>query len=90
MQVEEGGKGREGKLALAESEDETEASMWKAYRATTTDTEESISSGTGAGGSTEAHRGAKPSPAEVMSTSQCRVVSLAAICWGKCHCKSLL
>lgn len=69
MQVEEGGKGREGKLGLAESEDEAEASTWRAYRATTTDTEESVSSATPAGGNTEAHRGAKPSPAEVSATS---------------------
>lgn len=38
---------------------------WRAYRATTFDTEDMVNSGTGAGGSTEAQRGAKPSPAEV-------------------------
>lgn len=76
--VEESGKGRGGKLALADggSEDEAEASTWRAYRATTTDNEESINSGTVAGGNTEAQRGAKPSPAEVRSTLQCRLVSL--------------
>lgn len=76
--VEESGKGRGGKLALADggSEDEAELSTWRAYRATTTDNEESLSSGTGAGGNTEAQRGARPSPAEVRSTSQCRVISL--------------
>lgn len=75
--VEESGKGRGGKLALTDagSEDEAEAT-WRAYRATTTDNEESVNSGTGPGGNTEAQRGAKPSPAEVRSTSQCRVVSL--------------
>lgn len=78
-QVEESGKGKGGKSALADggSEDEAEPSaMWRAYRATTTDTEESISSGTGAGGKTEAQRGSKPSPAEVRSTPQCKGVSL--------------
>lgn len=76
--VEESGKGREGKFVLADggSEDEAEAPTWRAYRATTTDNEESVSSGTGAGGNTEAQRGVKPSPAEVRSTSQCKVVSL--------------
>lgn len=67
--VEESGKGRGGKSALADggSEDEAEASTWRAYRATTIDSEESVSSATGAGGNTEAQRGAKPSPAEVRS-----------------------
>lgn len=78
--MDESGKGRGGKSVLADggSEDEAEASaMWRAYRATTTDAEESVSSGTGAGGNTEAQRGAKPSPAEVSSTPRCRGVSLS-------------
>lgn len=77
--VEESGKGKGGKSALADggSEDDAEASqVWRAYRANTNDTEESISSGTGAGGSTEAQRGSKPSPAEVRLTPQCKGVSL--------------
>lgn len=46
------------------SEDEAEAvTTWRAYRATTFDTEESINSGTGAGA--EAQKGGRPSPAEV-------------------------
>lgn len=78
--VEESVKGRGGKLALADggSEDEAEAPTWRAYRATTTDNEESVSSRTGSGGNTETQRGAKPSPAEVRSTFQCRVVCLVA------------
>lgn len=48
------------------SEDEAEAATtWRAYRATTFDTEETINSGTGAGVNAEAQKGAKPSPAEV-------------------------
>lgn len=77
--AEESGKGKGGKSALADggSEDEAEASpMWRAYRANTTDTEESSSSGTGAGGNTEAQRGSKPSPAEVSSTPPCKGLSL--------------
>lgn len=53
-------------MADGGSEDETEvATTWRAYRATTFDTEETINSGTGAGGNAEAQKGAKPSPAEV-------------------------
>lgn len=48
------------------SEDEAEAATtWKAYRATTFDTEETLGSGTAAGGNSTAQKGAKPSPAEV-------------------------
>lgn len=61
--VDEAGQGKGGTRVGTEggSEDEAEAT-WRAYRATTFDTEET---GTGAGGNTEAQRGAKPSPAEV-------------------------
>lgn len=48
------------------SEDEAEAATtWRAYRATTIDTEEIVNRGTGAGGNTAETKGAKPSPAEV-------------------------
>ncbi|KAM8917758.1 leucine zipper protein 1 isoform 2-T4 [Spinachia spinachia] len=66
--AEETGRGRGGARTLADggSEDEAEVgTTWKAYRATTFDTEETIHSGTGAGGNAEALRGVKPSPAEV-------------------------
>lgn len=66
MYTDETSKGRGGKAALTDggSEDEAEASVtWRAYRATTIDTEEAVNSGMGAGGNTE--KGAKPSPAEV-------------------------
>ncbi|KAF3701100.1 Leucine zipper protein 1 [Channa argus] len=62
------GRGRGGAKTMADgaSEDEGEAATtWKAYRATTFDTEETISSGSGPGGATAAQKGAKPSPAEV-------------------------
>lgn len=64
--VDEAGHGKGGTRVVTEggSEDEAEAT-WRAYRATTFDTEEMVNSGTGAGGNTEAQRGAKPSPAEV-------------------------
>lgn len=66
--VDETGQGRRGSKTLTDggSEDEVEAATtWRAYRATTFDTEESISRGVGAGGNAEAQKGAKPSPAEV-------------------------
>lgn len=65
---EAGRGGRGGTRAMTDggSEDEAEATTtWRAYRATTFDTEETINSGTGAGGNTEVQKGAKPSPAEV-------------------------
>lgn len=47
-------------------EDDAENSAtWRAYRATTIDTEELINSRTGPGKNPDAHKGAKPSPAEV-------------------------
>lgn len=47
-------------------EDDAEnATTWRAYRATTIDTEEMINSGTGLGKNPDAQKGAKPSPAEV-------------------------
>lgn len=70
LSVEEMGRGRGGTRTLTDggSEDEAEvAKTWKAYRATTFDTDETINSGTGAGGNAEALRGVKPSPAEVSS-----------------------
>lgn len=66
--VDETCRGRGGARTMADggSEDEGEAATtWRAYRATTFDTEESMNSGTGAGGNAEAQKGAKPSPAEV-------------------------
>ncbi|XP_034714274.1 leucine zipper protein 1 [Etheostoma cragini] len=66
--VDETRRGRGGARTMADggSEDEVEAeTTWRAYRATTIDTEETIHSGTGAGGNAEAQKGAKPSPAEV-------------------------
>ncbi|XP_068435893.1 leucine zipper protein 1 [Clinocottus analis] len=66
--ADETGQGRGGTRMTTDggSEDEAEvATTWRAYRATTFDTEETINSGTGGGGSAESHRGAKPSPAEV-------------------------
>ncbi|KAL6105503.1 luzp1 [Pungitius sinensis] len=66
--ADETGRGRGSARTLTDggSEDEAEvATTWKAYRATTFDTEETINSGTGAGGNAEAPRGVKPSPAEV-------------------------
>lgn len=65
--ADETAQGRGGTRTLTDggSEDEAEAATtWRAYRATTFDTEET-NSGTGAGGNTEAQKGAKPSPAEV-------------------------
>lgn len=61
--VDESGRGRGGVKAMTDggSEDETEASTWRAYRATTVDIEESLNTGTGSTG----QRTAKPSPAEV-------------------------
>ncbi|XP_070835893.1 leucine zipper protein 1 [Chaetodon trifascialis] len=65
--VDETGQGRGSARTMTDggSEDEAEApTTWRAYRATTFDTEE-MNSGTGAGGNAEAQKGAKPSPAEV-------------------------
>lgn len=66
--ADETSQGRGGTRTLTDggSEDETEATTtWRAYRATTIDTEETINSGTGTGGNAEAQKGPKPSPAEV-------------------------
>ncbi|XP_044022514.1 leucine zipper protein 1 [Siniperca chuatsi] len=66
--VDETGRGRGGTRTMTDggSADETEAvTTWRAYRATTFDTEETINSGTGAAGNAEAQKGARPSPAEV-------------------------
>lgn len=68
VSMDETGRGRGAARAMMDggSEDETEAATtWRAYRATTFDTEETINSGTGAGGNAAAQKGAKPSPAEV-------------------------
>ncbi|XP_068582428.1 leucine zipper protein 1-like [Cebidichthys violaceus] len=68
VSADETGRGRGGARTMTDggSEDEAEvATTWRAYRATTFDTEETINSGTGAGGNAEAQRGVKPSPAEV-------------------------
>ncbi|XP_042244645.1 leucine zipper protein 1 [Thunnus maccoyii] len=66
--VDETGRGRGGARTMTDggSEDEAEAATtWRAYRATTIDTEEMVNRGTGAGGNTADTKGAKPSPAEV-------------------------
>lgn len=66
--VEEAGRGRGGTKGVADvgSEDEAEAAVtWRAYRATTVDTEETINTAPVAGGNAAAQKGAKPSPAEV-------------------------
>ncbi|XP_069008547.1 leucine zipper protein 1 [Embiotoca jacksoni] len=68
MSGDEPGQGRGGTRAMTdgESEDEAEnATTWRAFRATTFDTEETGNSGTGAGGNAAAQKGVKPSPAEV-------------------------
>ncbi|XP_008305085.1 leucine zipper protein 1 [Stegastes partitus] len=68
MSAEEAGRGRGGTRATTDggSEDEAEAATtWRAYRATTFDTEESANSGTGAAGNAAAQKGVKPTPAEV-------------------------
>ncbi|XP_026153237.1 leucine zipper protein 1 [Mastacembelus armatus] len=60
------GKGDTRTMADGGSEDEAEAaSTWRAYRATTFDTEETLNSGTGAGGNVASQKGVRPSPAEV-------------------------
>ncbi|XP_053191634.1 leucine zipper protein 1 [Scomber japonicus] len=64
--VDEMGRGRGGARTMTDgvSEDEAEtATTWRAYRATTIDTEEVVNRG--AGGNTVETKGAKPSPAEV-------------------------
>ncbi|XP_023263215.1 leucine zipper protein 1-like [Seriola lalandi dorsalis] len=66
--VDETARGRGATKTMTDggSEDEAEAATtWRAYRATTFDMEETINSGTGAGGNAAAQKGAKPSPAEV-------------------------
>lgn len=66
--VDETGRGRGGTRTMTDggSDDEAEAmTTWRAYRATTFDTEETMNSGTGAAGNAEVQKGAKPSPAEV-------------------------
>ncbi|KAM7403232.1 hypothetical protein PAMA_003923 [Pampus argenteus] len=66
--VDETGRGRVGARTMADggSEDEAEAATtWRAYRATTIDTEETINRRTGAGGNIAETKGAKPSPAEM-------------------------
>uniref|UniRef100_A0A3Q3QTI6 Leucine zipper protein 1 n=1 Tax=Monopterus albus TaxID=43700 RepID=A0A3Q3QTI6_MONAL len=68
VSVEETGQGRVGARMIADggSEDEAEATTtWRAYRASTFDTEEVINSGSGAGGSAALQKGAKPSPGEL-------------------------
>ncbi|XP_071354390.1 leucine zipper protein 1 [Trachinotus anak] len=68
LSVDETTRGRGATKTMADggSEDETEAATtWRAYRATAIDMEETINSGTGAGGNAAAQKGAKPSPAEV-------------------------
>lgn len=67
MSVDEGSRGRSTRaMTDGGSEDETEtATTWRAYRATTFDTEDSVNSGNGGGGNAAAQKGAKPSPAEV-------------------------
>ncbi|KAM3595061.1 uncharacterized protein V6R79_017814 [Siganus canaliculatus] len=65
---DETGQGRKGTKAMTDggSDDEAEvATTWRAYRATTVDTEEMTSRGTGSGVNAEAQKGAKPTPAEV-------------------------
>lgn len=66
--VDETGRGRGGTRMMTDggSDDEAEAmTTWRAYRATTFDTEETMNSGTGAAGNAEVQKGAKPSPAEM-------------------------
>ncbi|XP_028995425.1 leucine zipper protein 1 [Betta splendens] len=76
--VDESGRGRGAARAAADggSEDEAEAvTTWRAYRATTFDTEETVNSSTGAGGNPAAQRGGRPTPAEVYMR---RINSVAA------------
>lgn len=64
--VDETGRARGGSRTDGGSEDETEtATTWRAYRATTFDSEETLNTGAGAGGKAEVQKGVKPSPAEV-------------------------
>lgn len=68
MSVDDASPGRAGTKALPDggSEDEAEAATtWRAYRATTFDSEETVNPEGGAGRSTSSQKGAKPSPAEV-------------------------
>ncbi|KAM9842056.1 leucine zipper protein 1 [Aulostomus maculatus] len=63
--VDERGRGGARTMMDGGSEDEAEtATTWRAYRATTIDTEEMVNSGTAAGGNNSATKGAKPTPAE--------------------------
>uniref|UniRef100_A0A3Q3BUX4 Leucine zipper protein 1 n=1 Tax=Haplochromis burtoni TaxID=8153 RepID=A0A3Q3BUX4_HAPBU len=73
MSVDEGSRGRSTRaMTDGGSEDETEtATTWRAYRATTFDTEDSVNSGNGGGGNAAAQKGAKPSPAEVGKVNKC-------------------
>ncbi|KAM7375998.1 hypothetical protein PAMP_005751 [Pampus punctatissimus] len=66
--VDETGRGRAGARTMTDggSEDEAEAATtWRAYRATTIDTEETVNRRSGAGGNIAETKGAKPSPAEM-------------------------
>ncbi|CAN9502498.1 unnamed protein product [Ophioblennius macclurei] len=69
VSADEGGRGRAITKATvdgAASEDEAEtATTWRAYRATTIDTDESVISAPGPGGNAASQKGAKPTPAEV-------------------------
>ncbi|XP_037551459.1 leucine zipper protein 1 [Nematolebias whitei] len=68
MSVDDSSPGRVGTKALTDggSEDEAEAATtWRAYRATTFDSEETVNPESGAGRSTLSQKGAKPSPAEL-------------------------
>ncbi|XP_056281874.1 leucine zipper protein 1 isoform X2 [Pseudoliparis swirei] len=84
--ADETGEGRGGARTTTDggSEDEAEvATTWRAYRATTFDTEETTNSGTGGGGSAEAQRGAKPSPAEMYMRRISSVVETPVVHRGK-------
>uniref|UniRef100_A0A672J317 Leucine zipper protein 1 n=2 Tax=Salarias fasciatus TaxID=181472 RepID=A0A672J317_SALFA len=69
LSADEAGQGRGVTRAVMDgvgSEDEAEAgNTWRAYRATTIDTEESVIGGTGAAGNAAMQKGAKQTPAEV-------------------------
>ncbi|XP_028250689.1 leucine zipper protein 1 [Parambassis ranga] len=68
LSVDEAGRGRGATRAVMDggSEDEAEtATTWRAYRATTFDTDETVNSGSVVGGNAAAQKAAKPSPAEV-------------------------
>lgn len=68
VSVDETIRGRGGARTMMDggSEDEAEAATtWRAYRATTIDSEEMANSGTSAGGNSAVTKGAKPTPAEM-------------------------